>query len=182
MTTTELRQLVNLCIHNDEAATQQLMTRFRDRVYALSYRMLGQRQDAEDVVQETFLRAVRSLTSWDQRREFEPWLFQIAANRCRTLLSRRSRRPTPQPLYEATATDMSQMHAAERDSLAEEMKQILDAMRSDWREAFCLFHESELSYAEIAEQMNRPIGTIKTWVHRARGELIRQLQSREALS
>ena len=182
MTTTELRQLVNLCIHNDEAATQLLMTRFRDRVYALSYRMLGQRQDAEDVVQETFLRAIRSLTSWDQARDFEPWLFQIAANRCRTLLSRRSRRPTPQPLYEATATDESQMRAAESDGLAEEMRRVLSSMRSDWCEAFCLFHESQLSYAEIAERMDCPVGTVKTWVHRARGELIRQLQSREALS
>ncbi len=182
MTTTEFRQLVNLCMHEDEAATQQLMTRFRQRVYGLCYRMLGQRQDAEDVVQETFVRAVRSLASWDQRREFEPWLLQIAANRCRTLLSRRGRRPDIQPLYDTTAEDTSHMQSLDREVLVEEMRRVLNGMRREWREAFCLFHESELSYAEISERLECPIGTVKTWVHRARRELVRQLQTREAVS
>lgn len=181
MTTTELRELVNLCIHEDDAATQQLMTRFRDRVFWLCFRMLGQRQDAEDVVQETFLRAVRSLTSWDQHRDFEPWLFQIAANRCRTLLSRRHRRLDVQPLYETSAEDTSHMQDVDRDVLAEEIRRVLSSMRPEWRSAFCLFHESELSYAEISDRLGCPIGTVKTWVHRARGEMIRQLQSREVL-
>jgi RNA polymerase sigma-70 factor (ECF subfamily) len=182
MTTTDIRQLVNLCINEDEAATRQLMQRFRDRVFGLCYRMLGQRQDAEDVVQETFVRAVRSLTSWDQHRDFEPWLFQIAANRCRTLLSRRSRRPNLQPLYDSSPEDRSHIQNVDRDALAEEMRRVLDAMRPEWRNAFCLFHESELSYAEISDRLECPMGTVKTWVHRARAELVRQLQSREVVS
>jgi RNA polymerase sigma-70 factor (ECF subfamily) len=182
MTTTELRQLVNLCIREDEAATQQLLLRFRDRVYGLCYRMLGQRQDAEDVVQETFVRAVRSLSCWDQRREFEPWLLQIAANRCRTLLSRRSRRPDVHPLYETTASDTSHMQDADRAALAEEMRRVLNTMRPEWRDAFCLFHEAGLSYLEISDRLECPLGTVKSWVHRARAELVRQLQSREVLS
>ncbi|MCA9218624.1 MAG: RNA polymerase sigma factor [Planctomycetales bacterium] len=182
MATTEIRDLVNLCMRKDDAATKQLMIRFRDRVFAICYRMLGQQQDAEDVVQETFLRAVRSLSSWDQQREFEPWLFQIAANRCKTMLSRRQRRPIPLPYCDESAPDDSQMLAADRETLAEEVRRVLDAMRPEQREAFCLFHESELSYAEIAERLDCPLGTVKTWVHRARAELIRQLQTREVLS
>ncbi len=64
-----------------------LVELYRDRVFRFCYRMLGQRQDAEDAAQETFVRMLRSLAAWDGRRDFEPWLLGIAGNRCRTLLA-----------------------------------------------------------------------------------------------
>ena len=89
----EIRNLVTLSLADDEVATLQLVQTVRARVFALCFRMLGQRQDAEDVVQETLVRMVRSLRTWDSKREFEPWLLQIAANRCRTFLARKQKRP-----------------------------------------------------------------------------------------
>ena len=61
-----------------------LVNRFRGQVFGLCYRMLGQRQDAEDAAQETFVRVLKNLHRWDPARPFEPWLLTIAGNRCRT--------------------------------------------------------------------------------------------------
>ncbi len=68
----------------EQSAVVELVETFRGQVFGLCYRMLRHRQDAEDVAQESFVRALRSLKSWDQKREFLPWLLAIAANRCRT--------------------------------------------------------------------------------------------------
>jgi RNA polymerase sigma-70 factor (ECF subfamily) len=175
----DIRELVRRCLAGQQDAICELVRRFEQRVYSLCVRMLGQHQDAEDVAQETFHRAIRSLHRWDASREFEPWLFAIAGNRCRTALGRRARRPTPLPLVEGEA--MGPMGMAGHDDLLEEIRLVLSNMREEYRRAFELFHEAELSYEEIAAALDRPIGTIKTWVHRARKELVDRLKKRQVL-
>ncbi len=177
----ELKQLVNRCLNDDPAAILHLWNRFGDKVFGLCYRMLGQWQDAEDAAQETFVRVTRHLSSWDSRRAFEPWLLTIAANRCRSVLARRGRRPTWEMLLDDGPADRSSTQEQARKQLAEEVDLVLSGMRREWAEAFRLFHEEELSYDEIARRLDCPLGTVKTWVHRARGELIRQLRSRAAI-
>src|SRR4051812_23908198 len=83
--TPETRNLVHRCQSGEAAAIAALIERFQGQVFGLCFRMLGQRQDAEDMCQETFVRAVRSLDSFELERPFEPWLLSIAGNRCRTL-------------------------------------------------------------------------------------------------
>jgi RNA polymerase sigma-70 factor (ECF subfamily) len=158
----------------------QLVERFQGQVFGLCYRMLGQRQDAEDAAQETFVRVLRSLARWDSSRDFEPWLLAIAANRCRTVLASRQRRPGFGPLDDEQYVDRSPDLQAARD-LAEEVRRALGGIREDYRAAFLLFHDHELSYDEIAEALQRPLGTIKTWIRRARQELVAQLQRREVI-
>ena len=180
MTTSELvddlRALVRRCLTGDQGAMLALVDRFRGQVFGLCYRMLGQRQDAEDVAQETFVRVLKNLHRWDATRDFEPWLLAIAGNRCRTALSTRKRRPAAEILPEQLPDGLPDIQAAR--NLAEEVNLALAQIRADYRQAFVLFHEQELSYGEIAEAMNVPLGTIKTWVHRARRELIDQLNRR----
>ena len=172
----ELRPLIRRCLTGDQGAMLALVERFRGQVFGLCYRMLGQRQDAEDVAQETFVRVLKNLHRWDAGRDFEPWLLAIAGNRCRTALSTRKRRPAPEILPEQISDGLPDVQAVK--NLAEEVGLALAGIRVDYRQAFVLFHEQELSYGEIAEAMNVPLGTIKTWVHRARRELIDQLQRR----
>jgi RNA polymerase sigma-70 factor (ECF subfamily) len=156
-----------------------LVERFRGQVFGLCYRMLGHRQDAEDAAQETFTRVLKNLEKWDSNRDFEPWLLAIAGNRCRTVISRRMRRPSVRTLDEPVPSRSPDMQAARQ--LAEEVDRALQSLRAEYREAFLLFHQHELSYAEIAEAMSCPIGTVRTWIHRARRELIQLLQAREVV-
>lgn len=156
-----------------------LVERFRGQVFGLCYRMLGQRQDAEDAAQETFVRVLKNLGGWDQGRDFEPWLLAIAGNRCRTALAKRMRRPLSKVLDESVVDPAPNWQAAR--GLAEEVSRALSHLRFEYRQAFVLFHVHQRSYAEIAEALNCPEGTVKTWVHRARRELIEQLCSREVV-
>lgn len=154
----------------------ELVDRYKHRVFALCFRMLGQRQDAEDAAQETFVRLLKNLSRWDQARDFEPWLFTIAANRCRTVLAARKRRPTPQSLVVPIADPAPSLAPARQ--LGEEVDLALQRLRREYRQAFMLFHDQELSYEQIAVALDRPLGTVKTWIHRARIELIRILRDR----
>ena len=175
----QVSALVRRCLAGEPQAMVALVARYERQVFALCYRMLGQREDAEDAAQETFVRALRSLRNWDSERDFAPWLLAIAGNRCRTQLAARARRPR-------SASEVERVEDVRPAPdglihLTEEVNRVLAKVRPEYRQAFVLFHDHEMSYGEIAETMGCPLGTVKTWVHRARRELVDQLRAREAL-
>jgi RNA polymerase sigma-70 factor (ECF subfamily) len=173
----DIRRTIGRALTGDQAAMTELVRAFQGQVFGLCYRLVGSRPDAEDMAQETFVRALGALSRWDPARPFEPWLLAIAANRCRTLLAKRMRRPATSLMETELADPAPQRHAA--NPLIEEVTLALAQIREEYRQAFILFHEYELSYLEIAEALGCPLGTVKTWVHRARREIIDQLQRRE---
>ena len=158
----------------------QIVDRYKQRVFGLCYRMLGQREDAEDVSQEAFLRVLRNLSRWDQRRAFEPWLLTIAANRCRTQLARRrSGQPTQTLRFHPSDDRWSEESTAHQ--LQEEVQLAMEQLPANHRRAFLLFHQQHMNYAEISTELGVPEGTAKTWVHRARRTLVRRLVIREVV-
>lgn len=176
------RQIVRRCRLGEEAAFSDLVSYYSSRVLAFCLRFLRQRQDAEDAAQETLARACRYLPRFDESREFEPWLLAIASNRCRTALAARRRRPAAATLMEhpearTECLDGALDGAAQWDLV---LKAAMQSLRSEYRDAFVLFHVDHLSYAEIAERLEVPIGTVKTWVHRARRELTQVVASARA--
>ena len=173
----ETTQIVSDCLDGVPGATAALIQRFKDRVFGLCYRMLGQREDAEDATQETFIRVINNLHRWDSDRSFEPWLYTIAGNRCRTKLLKRSKQKEVQ-LGENVDVESKSRSAA---GLIEEIRCAVDKLSDKHQQAFRLFHESQCSYLEIAEKLMVPVGTIKTWVHRARKQVVSQLKRRKAL-
>lgn len=166
-------ELVQRCLEGDAAAQAEFVALFERRVFALCLRMLGHRQDAEDVAQESLLRAVRYLKGWDVSRRLTPWVLKIAANRCRTALTRRSGVPTPMEEFPEPA--VSPVASGELD---EEIQRGLNGLREDYRNCFLLFYQQELSVLEVAETLEIPEGTVKTWLFRARKELAEYLRER----
>ena len=173
-------ELVQCCLAGDQQAMRQLMDVYRKLVLELSLRILGHRQDAEDATQETFVRVFENLPKWDSSRRFRPWLLAIAANRCRSMLSKRNTKPLVQELSVDYPEPDRDLQSAQQ--LNEEVVRALRRLRLPHREAFLLFHQGELSYEEISDIMQRPIGTVKTWVHRARRDIQRQLVNRQVLT
>lgn len=172
----DFREVVDRCLAGDETAAADLVGRYQGEVFGLCYRMLRHRQDAEDMAQESFVRALRSLSSWDPERDFKPWLLAIAGNRCRSLLAVRTRRPRPTDVVDDLPDKTPDPRPAQQ--LAEEVELALGRLRDDHRLAFLMFHEHHFSYAQIAEALACPLGTVKTWVHRARRELADSLYER----
>ncbi|MGE3820637.1 MAG: RNA polymerase sigma factor [Isosphaeraceae bacterium] len=168
--------LVEALLAGNPSAPGWLVQRFQADVFALCFRMMGHRQDAEDVAQETFLRALRGIQGFDTNRPVRPWLLGIAANRCRTALVKRARRPVLAESAEDREDHRPSL--ADPDDLAGELARALERLRPEYRTVFTLFHERNLPYEEIAQAVERPVGTVKTWLHRARAEMAAYLGRR----
>jgi len=170
------RALIETLRSGDPQAPRLLIERFQGVVFGLCLRMLGHRHDAEDVTQETFVRAIRGISRFDLDRPVRPWLLGIAANRCRTAMVLRARRPSLTESPEDRPDHRPPLH--DPDDLAGELERALNLLRPEYRLVFALFHEQNLAYEEIAQVIERPIGTVKTWLHRARSELADHLSRR----
>jgi RNA polymerase sigma-70 factor (ECF subfamily) len=162
-------------MRGEAEAIRLLVVRFQSEVFGLCVRLLHHRHDAEDVTQEVFLRVFRGLRGWDQSRPLRPWVMGIAVNRCRTWLSQRSRRPEPVAYLQETVAGPAADDSAE---LLHEIHAALAELRVEYRTVFVLFHEQGQPYEDIALALDRPVGTIKTWLHRARMELLERLRRR----
>jgi RNA polymerase sigma-70 factor (ECF subfamily) len=167
--------LVRRCLRGEAEAIRLLVERFQAEVFGLCVRLLHHRQDAEDVTQEVFLRIFRSLRGWDRSRPLRPWVMGIAVNRCRTWLARRSRRPETADYLQETVAAPAADDAAE---LVSEIRAGVAALRPEYRTVFVLFHEQGLPYDDIARSLGRPVGTVKTWLHRARMAVLEHLRRR----
>ncbi|GIW88971.1 MAG: DNA-directed RNA polymerase sigma-70 factor [Isosphaeraceae bacterium] len=154
-------------------AVRLLLDRYEALLLGICSRLLGHRQDAEDVVQETFLRALRAIGRFDLRRPLRPWLIRIAVNRCRSWRARSARHAAPIGLLDDHADGRSGLH--DPDDLLGTLQAALNQLRPEYQTVFRLFHERGLPYDQIALSLGRPAGTIKTWLHRARAELAAQL-------
>jgi RNA polymerase sigma-70 factor (ECF subfamily) len=152
-----------------ERVFERMVQEHQHRVYALSYALTGNRMDAEEVAQDTFLRAYRALITYtpDRVRELKQraWLHQIAVNVVRN--RHRGVRPRLVELNgsepdHGTGPEEGAMRRAEMDDLAARVA----CLPPRYREAVVLRHVQELSYAEVADALGQPVGTVKANVHR----------------
>ncbi|KAA5544538.1 sigma-70 family RNA polymerase sigma factor [Roseiconus nitratireducens] len=171
--------LARRIVADDAHAFAVLVDRYHDFVFRICFSILRHRQDAEDATQETFTRVVRYLDRWDPRRPLEPWLAKVAGNRSRSQLARRKSHAPLTSVAEPPSDCSTQAQAAA--ALREEIALALRSLPTRQRQAFELFHQRSMPYAEIAEQLRCPVGTVKTLVHRARAGLIQRLQHRDVL-
>jgi RNA polymerase sigma-70 factor (ECF subfamily) len=171
--------LVRGCLRGEPESIRVLVDRFQADVYGLCVRILRHRHDAEDVTQEVFLRIFRSLRRWDAARPLRPWILGITINRCRTWMAQRSRRPEPVDYLQETAAGPPGDDSAE---LVQEIQAAIGELRPEYQSVFVLFHEHGQPYDAIARALDRPVGTVKTWLHRARQEVFERLQRRGMIS
>ena len=172
--------LIERCATGDQSACAELVSAHQRMVFGLALHLLGDRDEALDVSQEVFLRVFRSLKRWDNTRPLRPWVLGIAVNRCKTRLARSGNRPKlVEDLSDAPAREPPRGDEAE---VGAAIRVAVDTLRDDYRAVFVLFHEQGRSYEEIAEAIDRPIGTIKTWLHRARAMILDELKKRNLVS
>lgn len=171
--------LVRRVLAGDAAAYSGLVARYRDRLGRYAVHMLGNREDAEEVLQDTFVRAYRSLGRCDDPARFGAWLYGILVNRCRTAGARVARRRRmfvrdEQALERPTATSQ-----AERAELDELVRWALARLAPDYREAFLLKYVEDLEYEEMAHLLGAGVSALKMRVKRARDQLRSILQEAE---
>ncbi|MEE9579022.1 MAG: sigma-70 family RNA polymerase sigma factor [Gemmatimonadota bacterium] len=183
-------ELVELCKRADERAAVELLRRFERPVFSLIYRMVRDRELAEDLAQEAFVRAFNNLARYDPSYKFSSWLFKVAYNltidhlrkkRLNTVSIHGSPSAVTTELQAATAitvesTEERPDEALQSREIGSEIEVAIGELRQEYRSAIILRHVEGRSYEEIAEIMDVPLGTVKTYIHRARKELQGQLQ------
>ncbi|HVP56863.1 MAG TPA: sigma-70 family RNA polymerase sigma factor [bacterium] len=175
-------ELVARCRGGDHAAFTAIVDRYKDRVFWLVKRMVGD-MDAEDLTQEAFLRAYRAMPALRTGATLRTWLFRIAHNLCLTELAKRGRRGEHLSIEEEGDERLEPLLAQASKNLEERLDErdfagrVLDQVQQlpvAYRTALTLYYMDEAKYEEIAEVMGIPLGTVKTYLHRARLRL-RQL-------
>jgi RNA polymerase sigma factor (sigma-70 family) len=185
----EEARLLGRCLAGDERACRELVDQYRRQVYSLALRMVRSVEDAEDLTQETFVRMFRALERYDPGRPFAAWLFTIASRLCIDHLRRRrvapislvQRQPGSEEEYTLEVEDPG-LRPDELVSHREEERQTEELIRSlpqHYRVVVILRHQQGLSYEEIADALNLPLGTVKARIHRARALLKERFGSRK---
>lgn len=175
--------LILRCREGDSDAIRQLVHRYEGPVFHIIWRTVGNLEDARDLTQETFVKAIRALGTFDLDRPFRNWIFRIASNLAIDHLRRRRPRTVSIDIDEAEER-RSGMRAPvlvdpgdrpdevhERNRLSENLARLVDRLPSDYRTVVHLRHREQLAYEEIAQVLNIPLGTVKARLHRAHHRL-----------
>jgi RNA polymerase sigma-70 factor, ECF subfamily len=170
------RELIQRARRGDAEAFGELVTRHQTSVFNVCYRILHERTEAEDMAQETFVRAHNRLDKFDDERPFGPWIRRVAANVCLNHLE--SRRVTTE-LDEERDADESQRPETQTEvrERSEQVRVALASLPAHYRVVVELRHYQELSYDEIAAELNIPLSDVKSHLFRARKILAEKLHA-----
>ncbi|MFW6161479.1 MAG: RNA polymerase sigma factor [Planctomycetota bacterium] len=164
-------------LSGDDAMFSELVHRYERPLHGFICRLTGQPGVAADLFQETFVRVVEKGQTFEGRSRFKTWLYAIAANLCRSHLRRKGREtPTPDP-PERPDEGLGPNGAARDREVGERIAAAVAALPVAQREVFILKTYDELTYAQIAQALGRPVGTVKTQMRAALGKLRRDLRS-----
>jgi RNA polymerase sigma-70 factor (ECF subfamily) len=144
------------------AAFEALLLAYQDKVFRLSYSMLGDRAQAEDAAQECFLRIWKAMDRYRGESSMGTWIFSIARNVCLTAISKRRKAA---PIEEA---ERAKPEAPDRQR---DIARLVLELPENYRQVVMLFYMEDRSYEEVARLLDLPVGTVKTHLHRARQQL-----------
>ncbi len=165
-------ELVARCLRGEVEAFEPLVHRYQRALFNVAWRMLGDREDARDVVQGAFVKAWQNLASFDPRYRFFSWVYRIVVNES---LNARSRRRPLEPLVADVAAPGGPEEALRSRERADGLQAGLLGLGEDDRQVIVLRHFAEMSYAEIAQTLGLPEKTVKSRLHEARRRLGRAL-------
>lgn len=181
-----VKKRIKQVIKGDQDAFGEIVEIYKNSVFQLCYRMLGNRHEAEDIAQEAFLRAYVNIKSFNQDLKFSTWLFRIATNLCIDRI--RKKKPDYYLDAEVAGTEGLTMYSQipsdtplpekelESLELQETVQKEILKLPEKYRSAILLKYIEDLSLNEISEILDLPLGTVKTRIHRGREALRQQLK------
>jgi RNA polymerase sigma-70 factor, ECF subfamily len=182
-----VKKRIKQVLKGDQSAFAELVELYKDKVFQICYRMLGNRHEAEDIAQEAFIRAYVNIETFNQNRKFSTWLFRIATNLCIDRI--RKKKPDYYLDAEVAGTEGLTMYSqvaadvqmpedeVENMELQETIQKEISKLPEKYRSVIVLKYIEELPLQEISEILDMPLGTVKTRVHRGREALRKQLKS-----
>jgi RNA polymerase sigma-70 factor (ECF subfamily) len=182
--------VVLLAQQGRELAFRELMRRYERPVFSLVFRMVRDRETAEDLAQDAFVKVLNHIDKYSPEFKFSSWLFKIANNVAIDHLRRRrldtismdgSPHASPASEVEATTLNLeseqeSALEELEAKELGSAIERAIATLRPEYRACIMLRHVEGRAYEEIAATLDLPLGTVKTYIHRARHELRKALE------
>ncbi len=179
-------ELVRKAKSGDGRAYDILMEQYHDAVFNIVYRMVRNKQEAEDLTQETFIKAYNSINSFNEEYAFSTWLFKIATNHCIDFFRKRKLKTysMDEPVqykedeikHEYASDDPTMEHRMIDSEKSRLIREAINKLPEKYRMAIILRHHEEKSYDEIAQILNLPLGTVKARIFRAREMLKKHLK------
>src|SRR6186713_2877547 len=178
----EIDALIERCLKGDQSAWETIVRLHRRKVFNIAYKFVGRHDQAEDLTQDVFLKLYKSLDTFDRRANFQTWLVSVSRNLCidhyRAVRKERevvNRDVDPNDLTPPAPERSAQAELEQRDRVRL-LRKAMAELPPTLREAVVKRDIQELSYQEIADQLNLPEGTVKSRINRGRTELARQVQ------
>lgn len=165
--------LISRARGGDREAFGELVEQYRDNVYRLAYRMCGNAYDADEAAQEAFVAAWRALPNFRGDAKFSTWLYRLTTNAAIDVMRREKRHQTvgDGEMMELADDADSPQETVERTEQQEAVQKALATLSEEYREVLLLRYMEELDYAEIAEVLQLPSGTVKSRINRAKAAL-----------
>lgn len=167
-------ELVSQTLAGDTACYGEIVRRYKDALYRHAYRLVRDEDEAEDIAQETFIKAYDKLHTFDQTKKLSTWLFRITTNTALDHL-RRAKHQTPLT-DELTARIVSGGMSPQTSAEYDELYRAVACLKPRYQAVISLHYWEGLKLDEIASIMKVPLGSVKAWLHRAKLELKKELQ------
>lgn len=185
-------KLIKLCLKGRKEVFSRLVDKYHRRVYNMAYRLTSNPERAKDISQEAFIKIYRSLDRYDPKFKFSSWLLKTVSNLCIDYHRTKSQQTASLEnilasgaesaiLSHAAGTRLSESELEERletRELSGVIREGIDLLPVDYRAVVVLRHVQNLSYKEMSQMLNLPMGTIKARIHRARKMLKSYLETR----
>jgi RNA polymerase sigma-70 factor (ECF subfamily) len=180
------RELIERCLNHDEAAWEQIIQRYKRKVFGIAYKFTGRFEEAEDLTQEVFFKVYKALDTYKREQEFSWWLVSISRNACIDYYRsvKRERKVLSGDLTDLKnfkfqgLSPQGNLEAAERSKT---LRRSLEELPDDLRIVLILRDLKGMSYREIADQLSLAEGTVKSRIHRGRAELAGKIKGMPAI-
>jgi len=174
-------ELIERCLNRDESAWEQIIQRYRRKVFGIAYKFTGRFEEAEDLTQEVFLKVYKALESYKKEQDFSWWLVSISRNACidyyrSVKRERKVLSDNLDKLKEFKFEGLSPQGSLEAAERSQRLRQSLSELPDDLRKVLILRDLKGLSYKEIADQLGLVEGTVKSRIHRGRNELAEKIK------
>lgn len=169
-------ELAIRCREGNQRAFNELVTRYQSRIFLFTYRLLLDRSEAEDAVQETFLRAFKALPKYRPDGYFSSWIYRIALNECRRRI--RSRKVTVSlEIVDSVSSSPDPQNAMMTGERNRVVRMAVDALPEHYRVVMMLFYFEEMSVDQISRTINVSVSAVKVRLYRGRERLSRRLSA-----
>ncbi len=173
--------LIERCLAGDESAWNAIVRANRRRVFNIAYKFVGRHSEAEDLTQDVFIKIFRSLHTFDRRANFQTWLFSVSRNLCidhyRSLRKEREvmNHDIDADTLSPSSSSMSQYGLLEQRDRVTLLRLAMEGLTPMLKQAVVMRDLQELTYQDIADQLQVPEGTVKSRINRGRAELARRI-------